>query len=178
MPLDELREESLRSMIAWVPQEPQLFGFSIIENLTLGDPGLERDEVLKLIHGWEFLDFIDPLEAGVDTVLGEHGTLLSGGQRQRLAIARALLRKPALLILDEATSGLDSESEAHVMKAIRQHIPRATLIVISHRLATVSSADTIYVLHEGKVVQEGTHLHLSKIPGIYRQYSERQALLT
>jgi ABC-type multidrug transport system fused ATPase/permease subunit len=175
--LDELREESLRSLIAWVPQEPQLFGFSIIENLMLGDPGLERDEVLKRIHSWEFLDFIEPLEAGVDTVLGEHGTLLSGGQRQRLAIARALLRKPALLILDEATSGLDSESEAHVMKAIRQHIPHATLLVISHRLATVSSADTIYVLHDGKVVQEGTHLHLSKTPGIYRQYSERQALL-
>jgi len=175
--VDELHEESLRSLIAWVPQEPQLFGFSIIENLMLGDPGLERDQVLKLIRGWEFLDFIEPLEAGVDTVLGEHGTLLSGGQRQRLAIARALLRKPALLILDEATSGLDSESEAYVMKAIRQHIPGATLIVISHRLATVSSADAIYVLHEGKVVQEGTHLHLSKVPGIYRQYSERQTLL-
>jgi ABC-type multidrug transport system fused ATPase/permease subunit len=176
VPLPHVREETLRKLIAWVPQEPQLFGFSIIDNLMLGDPGLERDEVIKLIRRWEFLDFIAPLEAGVDTVLGEHGTLLSGGQRQRLAIARALLRKPALLILDEATSGLDSESEAQVMRVIREHIPQASLIVISHRLASVSGADTIYVLHEGKIVQEGTHLHLSRIPGIYRQYSERQSL--
>ena len=174
--IGEISEQVLRRLVAWVPQEPQLFGFSIIENLMLGNPNLGRDEALKQIQSWKFLDFIEPLERGVDTVLGEHGTLLSGGQRQRLAIARALLRKPALLILDEATSGLDSESEAAVIDAVRMHIPQATILVVSHRLSTVAKADSIYVMQEGKIVQHGTHAELSATPGIYRQYSERQAL--
>jgi len=174
--LDDISEQQLRRLIAWVPQEPHLFGFSIIDNLMLGEVELERDEVLKLIQTWEFLDFIAPLVNGADTLLGESGTLLSGGQRQRLAIARALLRKPALLILDEATSGLDSETEAAVMRAIRQYIPHATIIIVSHRLATVAKADTIIVIEQGKVVQQGSHAQLSAIAGVYQQYSQHQAL--
>lgn len=174
--LRDLSAHELSALVGWVPQEPQLFGMSIFNNLTLGATGLTRDEVLKVIHSWEFLDFIHPLEYGVDTVLGEQGALLSGGQRQRLAIARALLRKPALLILDEATSGLDSESEAAVMRAIRQFIPKATIVVVSHRLATVAQADTIIVVEDGRVVQQGTHVQLSTTPGVYQQYNKRQSL--
>ncbi len=176
VPLASVPDEVLRGCVAWVPQEPQLFGFSIFENLVLGNDELLRDEVLKTVHSWEFLDFIDSLEHGIDTVLGEHGTLLSGGQRQRLAIARALLRKPALLILDEATSGLDSETEQSVMQAVREYIPDATLLVISHRLASVFRADSICVMHEGRVLEAGTHSELSKSGGLYRSYTERQSL--
>jgi ATP-binding cassette subfamily B protein len=175
-PLGEIAESTLRRCVAWVPQEPQLFGFSVLENLLLGNTALMRDEVIKTIRSWGFLDFIEALDLGVDTVLGEHGASLSGGQRQRLAIARALLRKPGLLILDEATSGLDSESEASVMRAIRAYIPEATILIISHRLATVHRADAIIVMQDGRVIEHGTHLSLSQSNGLYRQYSERQSL--
>jgi ABC-type multidrug transport system fused ATPase/permease subunit len=166
----------LRQLVAWVPQEPTLFGFTVIENLLLGNPLLLRDEALKTLRSWDFLDFIETLELGFDTLLGENGTLLSGGQRQRLAIARALLRRPALLLLDEATSGLDSETERQVLQAIRSHVPLVTLVVISHRLSTVRDADTIYVLTEGRVVESGTHQELTSNTGLYRQYAERQTL--
>lgn len=175
-PLHEVSEEELRASIAWVPQEPELFGFSLFDNLTLGNNTLLRDEVLKTVQAWEFLDFIEPMEHGIDTVLGEHGALVSGGQRQRIAIARALLRKPSLLILDEATSGLDSHTEAQVMETIRRHIPTASLLVISHRLATVRSADTIYVLNEGRVFEQGSHDQLVAHEGLYHSYVTRQAL--
>lgn len=174
--LNKLPDSFIRQQIAWVPQEATLFGFTVLENLLLGNPLLLRDEALKILNGWEFLDFVQTLEFGFDTKLGEHGTLLSGGQRQRLAIARAVLRKPALLILDEATSGLDSETEAHVNRVIRQHLPEATVMVISHRLATVKNADTIYVLSEGRVLDSGTHDQLISKPGLYRQYVEMQGL--
>ena len=174
--LHTIPEDTLRASIAWVPQEPELFGFSVFDNLILGNDSLLRDEVLKTVRAWDFLDFIEPLEYGIDTVLGEHGTLVSGGQRQRIAIARALLRKPALLILDEATSGLDSHTEAKVMATIRSYIPNATVLVISHRLATVQGADTIYVLNEGRVFERGNHKDLVRHDGIYKSYVTQQAL--
>jgi ATP-binding cassette subfamily B protein len=175
-PLSELLRPSLKRLISWVPQEPQLFGFSVLENLLLGNPTMMRDEVVKTIRSWGFLDFVDSLDLGIDTILGEHGASLSGGQRQRIAIARALLRKPGLLILDEATSGLDSESEASVMQAIRQYIPEATLLIISHRLATVHRADAIVVIQDGRVAEQGTHASLVQANGLYRQYTEHQSL--
>ncbi len=174
--LNKLPDSIIRQQIAWVPQEATLFGFTVLENLLLGNPQLLRDEALKILNTWEFLDFVQTLEFGFDTPLGEHGTLLSGGQRQRLAIARALLRKPALLILDEATSGLDSETETQVNRVIRRHLPKATLMVISHRLATVKNADMIYVLSEGRVLESGTHNQLISKAGLYRQYVELQGL--
>jgi ATP-binding cassette subfamily B protein len=174
--INSISEESLRETVAWVPQEPTLFGFTVLENLLLGNKLLLRDEALKIVRGWDFLDFVETLESGYDTKLGEFGTLLSGGQRQRLAIARALLRRPPVLILDEATSGLDSETESLVTQSVRSYIPQATLIVVSHRLATVRQADKIYVLDGGTIAQSGTHRELSRGEGVYRRYAERQVL--
>jgi ABC-type multidrug transport system fused ATPase/permease subunit len=153
-----------------------LFGFTVLENILLGNEKLLRDEALKILTGWEFLDFVATLESGFDTPLGEYGSLLSGGQRQRLAIARALLRKPALLILDEATSGLDSDTEGQVLRVIRRYLPGATVVMISHRLSTVKDADYIYVLNQGCVVEQGTHSDLARGAGLYSQYAERQSL--
>lgn len=174
--IESYSSASLREHIAWVPQEPELFGFSVVENLMLGNKRISRDEALQTIRAWDFLDFVDTLPQGIDTVLGEHGTLVSGGQRQRIAIARALLRRPTFIILDEATSGLDSHTESKVMSAIRTYLPRASILVISHRLATVHGADTIYVINEGRVFERGTHRELSQQPGLYREYVARQTL--
>jgi ABC-type multidrug transport system fused ATPase/permease subunit len=163
--------------VAWVPQEPCLFSFSVYDNLVLGNQ-IERDEVIKAVREWGFLDFLEPLEGGIDTELGERGSLLSGGQRQRIAIARAMLRRPALLILDEATAALDSQSESQVMRAIAQYLPQSTLLVISHRLSTIYTADRILVIEGGEIVESGTHNELVKLSGLYKKYSERQGLLS
>jgi ATP-binding cassette subfamily B protein len=175
-PIQSIPEPILRRIVAWVPQEPCLFGFSVRDNLIFGNPGLEQQDLSAAISTWSFLDFVQALPLGLDTVLGEQGTQLSGGQRQRLAIARAILRKPSFLILDEATSGLDSETEAQVFTTISEVLPGATILVISHRLATVRSSDAVYVLSQGRIVEHGTHDELKTAAGIYEQYAVRQAL--
>jgi subfamily B ATP-binding cassette protein MsbA len=175
--LSSLSESEIRSSVAWVPQEPHLFGFSIYENLVFGNRTCTSEEILETALKWEFLDFVRALPEGIHTTLGEHGTQLSGGQRQRIAIARAMLRKPRLLILDEATSGLDSESEARVLATIRAWLPNCTVLLISHRLATVQGADVTYVMHEGRILQHGTHEELRRAEGLYKQYATRQALV-
>ena len=109
-------------------------------------------------------------------VLGEHGTQLSGGQRQRIAIARALLRSPALLLFDEATSGLDSQLEDQVLSVVRKALPASTIVIVSHRLSTVRAADTIFMIHEGRVVEQGRHEELKNASGLYSHYALRQAI--
>lgn len=175
--IEEFSEEELRALIAWVPQEPHLFGFTIYENLLFGNHTLSREYVTAQLAGWRFMDFIKDLPQGLDTLLGEQGAQLSGGQRQRVAIARALLRRPQVLLLDEGTSGLDSEVEEYVLHAIKQNLPRSTVLVISHRLATVHRADKIIVIEDGKVVEEGGHTDLCAGTGLYSQYVRRQALM-
>ncbi len=175
--LSEVAAFEISKLVTWVPQEPTLFDCSVIDNLLLGSPNLLRDEVLKLALSWGFLDFVEQLEFKFDTVLGERGASLSGGQRQRLAIARALLRQPKVLILDEATAGLDSELEERVFKVIRGYLPDATVVVISHRLASVSGASRIFVIDGGRVAQSGTHSELlADGGGIYQRYCHRQGL--
>jgi ABC-type multidrug transport system fused ATPase/permease subunit len=165
----------LRRQIALVPQDIFLFGGSIRENIAYGRPGASDGEIREAARKANALEFIDRFPDSLDTMVGERGTQLSGGQRQRIAIARAVLKDPRILILDEATSSLDSESEALVQDALEKLMKGRTSIVIAHRLATVRKADRILVLDQGRLVEEGTHEELMKLKsGIYRNLSELQ----
>ncbi len=167
---------SLRGRLAIVAQEPTLFSGSIHDNIAFARPDASRDDVVKaakLAHAHEFtLGFSE----GYDTVIGERGVKLSGGQRQRLAIARALLADPKILILDEATSSLDGESEALVHDALATLMKGRTTLVIAHRLSTVKDADRIVVLDKGQIVDSGRHSELVGRDGIYRTLVEHQLI--
>jgi ATP-binding cassette subfamily B protein len=168
-----LRE--LRGQMALVPQEVLLFGGSIAENIAYGQPGAPRDKVIEAARQANAHDFISKFPEGYETLVGERGVKLSGGQRQRIAIARAILKDPAILILDEATSSLDSESERLVQDALDVLMRGRTSFIIAHRLATVREADQIIVIQEGSVIETGTHTELLAHPdGLYRRLSEIQ----
>ena len=177
----EAREWSLfdrRRQVAVVPQDVLLFGGTIAENIAYGRPAAAPDEVLAVARRAHAHDFISALPDGYQTRVGERGMQLSGGQRQRIAIARALLRDPAILILDEATSALDAESEGLVLEALKTLMEGRTSLVIAHRLSTVRRADCIYVLKDGRTVEAGTHEALLARPdGVYRALSELQTEL-
>ncbi len=165
-----LRE--LRSQMAVVPQEVLLFGGTILENIAYGRPGASEVEIMEAARKANAHQFIEAFPDGYRTRVGERGVQLSGGQRQRVAIARAILRDPAILILDEATSSLDSESESLVLQALDGLMRGRTSLVIAHRLSTVRSADCIFVLKDGTIVEQGTHEELSGRPGgVYRTLS-------
>jgi ABC-type multidrug transport system fused ATPase/permease subunit len=165
----------LRSQIALVPQDIFLFGGTIRENIAYGKPSATDDEILEAAAKANALEFINRFPERLDTVVGERGTQLSGGQRQRIAIARAVLKNPRILILDEATSSLDSESERLVQDALEKLMEGRTSVVIAHRLSTVRKADQILVLDQGQLVEKGTHEELVQLTdGIYRNLSELQ----
>jgi subfamily B ATP-binding cassette protein MsbA len=165
--LRDLRLRDLRSCMAAVPQETQLFSGTIMENLLLGKPEATVAEVHSAAEAANAHDFIVSFPAGYETIVGERGVKLSGGQRQRVAIARALLNDPRILILDEATSSLDSESEATVQEALDRLMMGRTTLVIAHRLSTVRNADRLAVIDEGRIVQEGNHEDLLAAGGLY-----------
>jgi ABC-type bacteriocin transporter len=159
--LKYIRTASLRQSIAVVPQKIDLFAGNVIDNIAVGDHEPNMQQILDIAEQLGILDFIETLPRGFQTYLGENGTTLSGGQRQRIAIARALYRNPEILILDEATSSLDSASEQYVQKAIDLlKTSGKTIVVIAHRLSTLNSADKIIVLDKGKVIEQGTHKEL------------------
>lgn len=166
----------IRRHVALVPQDPQLFALSIADNLRFAKPDATDEELRTACRQANILSFIEALPDAFETLAGERGVLLSGGQKQRLAIARALLRDPAVLILDEATSALDSENEFAIREAIREVMRDRTVIVIAHRLSTIKDAHAVVVLDQGSVVQTGDHDSLSQSPGLYRQLVERQEL--
>lgn len=167
----------LRSQIALVPQDIFLFGGTIRENIRYGNPEAGEEQVMEAARQANAWEFIQRFPDQLDTVVGERGTQLSGGQRQRVAIARALLKDPRILILDEATSSLDSESERLVQEGLSNLLAGRTSIVIAHRLSTVMNADQIFVLDRGEMVESGTHNELLQIPnGKYRSLSELQFL--
>jgi ATP-binding cassette, subfamily B, bacterial len=164
----------LRSRFAIVPQEPALFADTVAANIGYGVGEASRGEIEKAARAAFAHDFIAALPQGYDTMLGEGGVTLSAGQRQRIAIARAVLRNAPILLLDEATSALDSESETLVQRALDAIMVGRTTLVIAHRLATVTSADRILVLDQGRLVEEGTHQSLLGNGGIYARLAELQ----
>ncbi len=172
----EVTQQSLRSAIALVPQDPVLFHRSIAENIAYGSPGATREQIehaATLAHAHEF---ISVLPKGYETLVGERGVKLSGGERQRVAIARALLADKPILVLDEATSSLDSLSEQYIQEALARLMQNRTSIVIAHRLSTIKQADRILVIDQGKILEEGTHTSLiNKKGGVYRHLFELQA---
>jgi ATP-binding cassette subfamily B protein len=166
---------SYRSNFAIVPQEVILFGGTIRENILYGKPGAGEQEIIEAARKANAWDFIRSFPEGLETVVGERGIKLSGGQRQRIAIARAILRDPAILLLDEATSSLDAESEKQVQEALNNLMEGRTSIIIAHRLATIREVDRIYVLDNGHIVEEGTHQELSGLKdGLYSSLARLQ----
>jgi ABC-type multidrug transport system fused ATPase/permease subunit len=158
-----------------VPQDIFLFGGTIRENIGYGKPGASDVEIYDAASKANAMEFIDRFPDKLATLVGERGTQLSGGQRQRVAIARAVLKDPRILILDEATSSLDSESERLVQDALEKLMKGRTSIVIAHRLSTIRKADQILVLEQGRLVEIGTHEELLQLPsGTYRNLSELQ----
>jgi len=172
VPLNQYDLGSLRGQMAVVPQEVMLFGGTIAQNIAYGRPGATAEEIEAAARRANAHEFIAQLPQGYETRVGERGIQLSGGQRQRIAIARAILRDPAILLLDEATSALDAESERLVLEALDRLMEGRTAIVIAHRLSTVRGADRIFVLDQGQVVESGTHGELMNRPeGTYRTLS-------
>ncbi|URD78639.1 putative ATPase of the ABC class [Musa troglodytarum] len=175
--LKKLRLRHIREKIGLVSQEPVLFTATIKENIAYGKEGATLEEIKRATELANAARFIDKLPNGLDTAVGEHGTQLSGGQKQRIAIARAILKDPKILLLDEATSALDTESERIVQEALSRIMSQRTTIVVAHRLSTVRNADTITVLHEGRVVEQGPHSTLVNDPnGAYSQLIRLQEL--
>ncbi|PYQ27080.1 MAG: ABC transporter permease [Acidobacteria bacterium] len=172
--LESLRLHDYRSHLGIVLQDNFLFDGTVAENIRYGRPDATMDEVLEVAHIAHVDEFVDPLEKKYDTIIGERGIKLSGGQRQRIAIARAILANPQILILDEATSSLDSESEAKIQDGLRALRRGRTTFVIAHRLSTIRGADQILVLEGGEIVERGTHSELLAANGRYRQLYDRQ----
>ncbi len=169
-----IKINSLRSMMGIVTQETILFNDTIRNNIAYGLNELSQDNVIDAARAANAHDFIKDLSKGYDTVIGDRGTKLSGGERQRISIARALLKNPPILILDEATSSLDTESEVLVQQAIERLMKGRTSIVIAHRLSTTQNADKIIVIDKGKIVEEGNHIQLMKHGGLYQRLYNMQ----
>ncbi|KAL8062072.1 hypothetical protein ABFX02_02G122900 [Erythranthe guttata] len=166
--LREFQLKWIRSKIGLVSQEPVLFAGSITENIAYGKDGATLEDIREAAKLANAIDFIDKLPMGLDTMVGENGIQLSGGQKQRVAIARAILKNPRILLLDEATSALDAHSERIVQEALEKIMVERTTVIVAHRLSTVRNADMTAVLHNGKIVEKGTHIDLLKYPqGVY-----------
>jgi ATP-binding cassette subfamily B protein len=172
--LNQTDPKIIRSQIGLVPQDGIIFSDNVIENIRYGRPEATEKEIKLAAESANALEFIEKLPNGFETNLGEKGVQLSGGQRQRLAIARAVLRDPAVLLLDEATSALDAESERSVQRALDKIMVGRTTLIIAHRLATVLRADRIIVMEEGRAIASGSHEQLLKSCPLYARLAQLQ----
>jgi ABC-type multidrug transport system fused ATPase/permease subunit len=172
--INDLRIGDYRSHIGLVPQDSFLFADSIYDNIAMGNPHATREEVLQAAKIAHVDEFAESFDAGYSTIVGERGVKLSGGQKQRVAIARAIVADPRILILDEATSSLDSESEALIQDGLNVLMKGRTTFVIAHRLSTIRKADQILVLEDGQITERGTHAELMSLGGRYRSLYEKQ----
>jgi ABC-type multidrug transport system fused ATPase/permease subunit len=172
--LARLRLKDLRDRIAYVPQDAYLFAGTIYDNIRFGKVDARDEEIVAAAKAAFADEFIREFPAGYETVIGERGARLSGGQRQRIAIARALLKNAPILLLDEATSALDSESEHLVQEALEVLMRGRTTLVIAHRLSAIRSAEQIYVIDHGQVVEQGRHEELLAHKGVYANLVDLQ----
>ena len=172
----EIKIKDLRNLLGNVNQDPILFNDTIFNNIAFGVVNATKEEVIAAAKIANAHDFIMEKEEGYDTNIGDRGIKLSGGQRQRISIARAILKNPPILILDEATASLDTESERAVQEALERLMSSRTTIAIAHRLSTIKNADEIVVMNEGKIVERGRHDELLALGGYYRKLHDMQAL--
>ncbi len=170
-----LKQDDLRSVISYVPQEPILFHRTIRENISYGKPNATDEEIMEVAKKAHAYEFIEKLLHKYDTFVGERGVKLSGGERQRVAIARAMLKDAPILVLDEATSSLDSVSESYIQEALAELMKGKTTIVIAHRLSTIQKMDRIIVLDKGEITEDGTHKELLEKDGIYAELWNHQS---
>ncbi|HMH44249.1 MAG TPA: ATP-binding cassette domain-containing protein, partial [Pyrinomonadaceae bacterium] len=168
------KQKSLREQISFVLQESLLFRATVAQNIAYGKPDATHEEIVRAARLANADEFIDRMPDGYETMIGERGVTLSGGQRQRITIARAIIRDSPILILDEPSAGLDAESEKLVFDALDKLMEGKTSIVIAHRLATVRRADVIFVIDDGRVVEQGTHDELLETGGLYSRLYELQ----
>ena len=175
IPIKEYRIDDVRRLTGLVTQEPILFNDTVFNNISFGKTDVTEEDVVNAAKVANAHEFIVKMEEGYQSNIGDRGSKLSGGQRQRLSIARAVLRNPPILILDEATSSLDTESERLVQDALAKVMSNRTSIVIAHRLSTIIYADEIIVLQSGEIVERGTHSELLEKKGIYKKLYDLQA---
>ncbi|MFB6158535.1 MAG: ABC transporter ATP-binding protein, partial [Candidatus Nanohalobium sp.] len=173
--IQDVNLKSLRSSIGYVSQDNVLFPESVEENIEYAVPDASREEVVEAAKKAQAHEFIQELPDGYDSEVGEEGVKLSGGQRQRIGIARAILQDPEILILDEATSDVDTETEIKIQKGIEELIQDRTVLAIAHRLSTIKDADKIIVLDDGRIVERGSHDELLEEDGIYAKLWKVQA---
>ncbi|WP_058309275.1 ABC transporter ATP-binding protein [Gracilibacillus massiliensis] len=174
MSLTSDRILSFRSSLSYVSQDPFLFNTTIRENLLIVAPHATDEALMEALEFASAAEFVNQLPIGLDTVIGDRGIKLSGGERQRIVLARAILRKPSVLVLDEATSALDTENESNIQEAIGRLKGKMTIIVIAHRLSTIRDADQVVVLEGGKIIQQGEYNQLSAAKGVFRKMLHRQ----
>nr|WP_264467723.1 ATP-binding cassette domain-containing protein [Thomasclavelia saccharogumia] len=167
--IKEIQPDSLMQYMSFVFQDVILFNDTIYNNIHIGNMKASKEEVIAAAKAAMIHEYIEQLPGGYDTVLGENGATLSGGQRQRLSIARAILKDAPIILLDEATASLDPENEVLIQKAISKLVRGKTVIMIAHRLKTITEADQIFVLNNGKIVEQGTHKQLLMQQGLYHK---------
>ena len=169
-----LRVKDLRKNISIVTQDITLFDDTIKNNIIYANPNASKDEIIQVAKNSFALDFIEKLPEGFDTIIGENGVRLSGGEKQRISIARAMLKKTPIILLDEATSSLDAETESKIQRAMEVLTENKTTLVIAHRLSTIINAHKIFVINEGSIVADGTHKSLIEQSNIYKSFYQKQ----